>query len=184
MDESLLERRLSGERVFEGRVVKVDVDNVRFADGGEAVREVVRHPGAVVVVALTDDGRVVLERQFRYPVAAELIELPAGKLDAGEPPETCARRELREETGLGARDWHKLATFFSAPGFCDEAMHCFLAEGVGPVGSGPERDDDERIQVLTVSWDDALAMVEGGTIRDAKSIVGLLLADRRLAGRR
>ncbi|MGE5235997.1 MAG: NUDIX hydrolase [Acidobacteriota bacterium] len=180
MGDGLRETRLRGERIYDGQVVKVDVDRVRFADGGEAVREVVRHPGAVVVVPLLGNRRVVLERQYRYPVAAELIELPAGKLDAGEAPEACARRELREETGLEAAHWRHLATFFSAPGFCDEVMHCFLATGVEPAGAGVDRDVDERIEVLMVPFEHALGMVERGEIRDAKSITGLLLAARWL----
>ncbi len=175
----LHETRIEGRRAFQGRLISVDVDRVRFADGAEAVREVVRHPGAVVVVPLLPDGRVLLERQFRYPTGTELIELPAGKLDPGEDPLECARRELAEETGHGAASWRLLASFYSAPGFCDEVMHCFLAEGLAPGAEG-QADDDERIELLAVPWAEALAMVDGGTIRDAKSIAGLLLADRVL----
>ena len=175
----LHETRVDGRRVFEGRMIRVEVDRVRFADGAEAVREVVRHPGAVVVVPLLPDGRVLLERQFRYPTGLELVELPAGKLDPGEDPLDCARRELAEETGHGAARWRPLASFFSAPGFCDEVMHCFLADGLAP-GAAGQADDDERIELLAVPWAEALAMIDGGTIRDAKSIAGLLLADRVL----
>jgi len=173
----LHETRIDGRRVFEGRMISVEVDRVRFADGAEAVREVVRHPGAVVVVPLLSDGRVLLERQFRYPAGLELVELPAGKLDPGEDPLECARRELAEETGHGAASWRLLASFYSAPGFCDEVMHCFLAEGLAPGAQG-HTDDDERIELLAVPWAEALAMIDSGAIRDAKSIAGVLLADR------
>ncbi len=175
----LREWRIDGHRAYDGRVVSVDVDRVRFADGAEAVREVVRHPGAVVIVPLLGDGRVLLERQFRYPTGTELIELPAGKLDPGEEPLACARRELAEETGHVATSWRLLASFYSAPGFCDEVMHCFLAQGLAPGGAaGP--DDDERLEVLAVPFAAALALIETGEIRDAKSIAGLLLAERAL----
>jgi ADP-ribose pyrophosphatase len=177
VSEELQERRIEGRRVYEGRVVSLDVDRVCLADGGEATREVVRHPGAVVVVALTGDGHVVLERQFRYAAGEVLLELPAGTLAPGEDPLDCARRELAEETGFRARRWRALSVFYTAPGFTDERMHCFLAAGAARQGEArPEAD--ERIEVVTVPLADAVAAMARGEVRDAKSIIGLLLAER------
>jgi len=172
------ERKISGERAWAGRLLAVDVDRVRLADGGEAVREVVRHPGAVVVVALADDDRVLLVSQFRYAAGRTMLELPAGTLAAGEDPLACARRELAEETGRGASSWTALASFYSAPGFCDERLHCFLAQGLSPAVG--DADADERIEVVPFPLGRALELIDGGEIRDAKSIAGLLLAARRL----
>ncbi|MEW6335911.1 MAG: NUDIX domain-containing protein [Acidobacteriota bacterium] len=177
MTRDLTETRIDGRRVYEGRIVAVEVDRVRLADGAETLREVVRHPGAVVVVPLRADGRVLLERQFRYPVGRVLLELPAGKLEPGEAPESCARRELAEEIGQAAAAWRPLARFFSAPGFCDEVMHCFLATGLTPV-DGAEPDEDERIEVAAMPLAEAIARVESGEICDAKTVAALLLADR------
>lgn len=178
MDEPGREQRVSGQRVWGGRLLAIDVDRVRLADGSEAVREVVRHAGAVVIVARDREDRVLLVSQFRYAVGRTLLELPAGTLGAGEEPLACARRELAEEAGSAAQRWTALARFYSAPGFCDEELHCFLAEDLSPaVGHA---DPDERIEVVPVSLDRALELVEGGEIRDAKSVAGLLLAARRL----
>jgi ADP-ribose pyrophosphatase len=174
-DAPLREERIAGRRVYAGHVVTLDVDRVRFADGTEATREVVRHPGAVVVVALTARGEVVLERQFRYAAAEVLLELPAGKLDGGEPPLACAQRELAEETGFSASEWRPLGTFFTAPGFADERMHAFLALGAER-SAVCALDEDERLEVVLVPFERAVALVRSGEIHDAKSIVGLLLA--------
>jgi ADP-ribose pyrophosphatase len=121
MAECRSEQRLSGERAWTGRLIAVDVDRVILDDGAEAIREVVRHPGAVVVVALDGERRVLLVSQYRYAVGRILLELPAGTLAPGEQPAACARRELAEETATAARRWTTLARFYSAPGFCDEA---------------------------------------------------------------
>jgi ADP-ribose pyrophosphatase len=177
MADGQSEERLSGERVWTGRLFAVDVDRVRLAVGSEAVREVVRHPGAVVVVPVAREGRILLVSQFRYAVGRTLLELPAGTLGSGEQPLACGRRELAEETGHAAAAWTLLGRFYSAPGFCDEELHCFLAEDLYPAPASP--DSDERIEVVAVPLDHALALVDGGEIRDAKTVAGLLLAARR-----
>ena len=179
MAECRSEQRLSGERVWTGRLIAVDVDRVRFDDGTEAFREVVRHPGAVVIVALDAEQHVLLVSQFRYAVGRTLLELPAGTLAAAEEPLACARRELAEETASAARRWTALARFYSAPGFCDEELHCFLAEGLSPTPGHTE--PDERIEVVPVSLDRALELIDLGEIRDSKSVAGVLLAVRRLS---
>lgn len=178
-DERLRETRRSGRTVYTGRVVRLDVDDVELADGTAAVREAVRHPGAVVIVPLTTDDRVVLVRQFRYVPGMVLTELPAGTLKPGEAPETCARRELAEETGHAAGRLEHAASFYSAPGFCDEIVHCFIASDLTAAEAG-EPDEDERIEIEVVPFAEAIERVRAGRIRDAKTVAGLLLvADRR-----
>jgi ADP-ribose diphosphatase len=172
------EIRIEGRRVYGGKAVSLDVDRVRLSDGTEALREAVRHPGAVVVVAIDAAGRVLLVRQFRYAPGETLLELPAGTLRPGELPEACARRELAEETGHAAERLEHLATFYSAPGFCDERLHCFLAVGLTPT-SGAHPDEDERIEVVPMTLLEAEAMARGGALHDAKTIAGLLLVAGR-----
>ena len=174
MDGHTGETRIDGRRIYTGRAVSLDVDRVRLDDGTEAVREAVRHPGAVVLVPLDGAGRVLLVRQFRYVPGEVLLELPAGTLRRDEPPEACARRELAEETGTAAGHLEHLATFYSAPGFCDEQVHCFLATDLTPA-SGAQPDDDERIEIVPTPLAEAEAMARSGRLRDAKTIAGLLL---------
>ena len=175
-DGELEEVRLEGSRVYDGKVVHLDVDRVRLADGSEAVREVVRHPGAAVIVPVLDDGRVLLVRQFRYPTGGVLLELPAGTVASGDADALeCARRELAEETGHRAAAWRHLATFYSAPGFTDERVSCYLALGLTPTTEG-SLDEDERIDVVAVPLDEAESMARRGELHDAKSIAGVLLA--------
>ena len=173
------EERLSGSRVFDGTVVRLDVDHVRLPSGHETVREVIRHDGAVVVIPLTNDHRVVMVRQYRYAIGQSLVELPAGKLDVvGESPLECARRELREETGLEAGEWRALVSYFTTPGFTDERIHCYLARSLQPAADAVTADPDEIIEVESWPLSDAVAAVDNGTIQDAKTIIGLLLAAR------
>lgn len=175
MTEHLAETRLDGERVYDGRVVTLEVDRVALPDGGESRREVVRHPGAVMIVPLTDDGRVVMVRQFRYCVGEALLELPAGTLAPGEEPADCARRELAEETGLSAAEWRLLATFYTTPGFTDEVIHCYLARRLAD-GATATPDADETIETVLLPLSSAQTLARRGELRDAKTMVGLLLA--------
>jgi len=174
MSDHLTETRLSSERIFTGRAVKLDVDRVRLPDGTESVREVIRHPGAVVIVGLLADQRVVMIRQHRYCVGQELLELPAGTLEAGEDPAECARRELAEETGYQSDDWTKITSFYTTPGFTDELIHCYLAKNLQPGGVG-EMDEDERIETVTMPLSSAQTMARRGELHDAKTMVALLL---------
>ena len=172
----LRERRIDGQRLYSGRILRLEVDRVLMPDGVETVREVVRHPGAAVVVPLLEDGRVVLVRQYRYPAGRVFLEVPAGKLAwGGEDPLACAQRELEEETGFRARSWRRLTAFYSAPGFTDECMHCFLARDLESGGSR-RPDEDECIQVETLSLIEAIAGIHRGEIEDGKTIIALLLA--------
>lgn len=172
--------RLGGEEVYRGRAVRVERDTIRVraAEGWrETVYDVVRHPGAAAIVPLFEDGTVALLRQFRYPVGGEIWEIPAGTLRPGESWEACARRELEEEIGWRARSWEPLAAFYTTPGFCDEEMRVFLATDLVPGESA--LDEDEHLEPARLPFEEALARVESGAIRDAKTIVGL----RSLAAR-
>lgn len=172
MDKNLAETFLDGEVVFSGNLVKLHRDRVRLPDGSEAVREYIRHPGAVAILALLEDGQVVLERQFRYPHGKVFIEIPAGKRDPGEPGEVCARRELREETGYAAREWRRLGVVHNAIAYSDEGIELWLARGLE---KGEARlEAGEFLEVFTLPLAEALAMVRDGRITDAKTVAGLL----------
>jgi ADP-ribose pyrophosphatase len=170
----------SSETVYEGRVITLRRDTVAMPGGGTSVREVVRHPGAVVVVALDDDDNVVLLRQYRHPVGRHLWELPAGLRDAdGEQPVETAKRELAEEAELAADRWSLLTTTYSTPGFCDEMVLVYLAEGLRPV-SRPEdfvvEHEELDMTVERVPLADAVQRVYDGDIRNASAVIGLLAA--------
>ena len=170
----MTEEFLQGELVFSGRLLKVHRDRVRLPDGSEAVREYIRHPGAVVILALLEDGRVVLERQFRYPHGKVFIELPAGKRDPGEAPEATGRRELLEETGYVAAQWRRLGVIHNAIGYSDEGIELWLARGLEL--RAPKLEAGEFLEVFTLPLAEAIAMVRDGRITDAKTAVGLLWA--------
>lgn len=179
-------RLVRTERVHDGRIISLDLDTVAMPGGGESVREVVRHPGAVAVVALDDVGDVVLLRQYRHPVGGYLWELPAGLRDAdGEPPLETAKRELAEEVQLAADRWSLLATYFSSPGFCDEQVLVYLAEGLTgadrPEGFTVEHEELD-LTVDRVPLAEAVRRVMAGQIRNPAAVIGLLAADRYRAG--
>lgn len=160
------------ETIYKGRVVTLQRDTITEPGGQPYVREVVVHPGAIVIVPVDAAGRLLLVRQWRHPVGKVLTELPAGTLEAGEEPRSCAERELQEETGFKPASLTALGGFYSAPGFCTEYLHLFVAEGLTP--SPLPADEDEHIELLPVSLGDALQMIEDGTICDAKSVAGIL----------
>ncbi len=168
---------LSSTRLYTGRIVNLDLDNVRFPDESVGQLEILRHPGASAVVPFldpprADDPRVVLIRQFRHAADGFIWEVPAGRLHAGESPETCAMRELEEETGLRARRLERLATIYTTPGFTDERIHLFLAEGLEP--GAEHREADEFMELHTVRWSELLRLVERGEVVDGKTLVSLL----------
>lgn len=179
MTDHKRELTVDSERVYSGRVVTLDVDRVRLPDGRESVREVVRHAGAVVIMPILDDGRIVFVRQFRYPVDTELLEFPAGTLEPGEDARTCAERELVEETGWQAESLQKLGSFFSTPGFTDEVLHGFIATDLSPAQGGSDPEADEFIEVVVLSVEEALSMAQRGQVRDAKTLATLFLARQR-----
>lgn len=167
--ESLTETVLHSEQVFDGRRIKVRVDEVEMADGRRTHREVVEHPDAVVILAIRDDGEIAFVRQWRHPTGSALLELPAGRVDPGESPAETARRELREEVGLDPARLDFVRGFYVAPGFANEYMHGFIARDctVSPL----DADDDEELIVEWMPLGDAIGRVESGEIVDAKSII-------------
>jgi ADP-ribose pyrophosphatase len=173
----LSEETISTRRVYEGRVVSLRLDQVRLPDGRITDREIVEHGGAVGVVALDDDGNILLVRQFRSAVGMQLLEIPAGTLRAGEDPRACAFRELSEETGYSAQQMEPLYAFYSSPGFSNERIWLFLATGLNPGTQNME--SDEAIEVVKEPLGRALEMVAAGQICDGKSILGLVTASAR-----
>jgi ADP-ribose pyrophosphatase len=179
-DEHLRERPLGGRTLLEGGFLDVRLDRVRLPDGREATREYIRHPGAVAVVPLLDDGRVVLVRQYRYPVGRVLLELPAGKLDAGESVLACGQRELLEETGYRAREWAFAVAIHNAAAYSSEAIHIWFARGLE---AGPQRlDDGEFVEVVRVDEPALDALAARGELPDVKTMIGLQWLQRWRSG--
>ena len=174
-DAALAERPLTEDVAWTGRIFNVDRLRVELPDGRVAIRDVVRHPGAVAVVALTEDGRICLVRQYRTALGRVTVEIPAGKLSPGEDPLECAGRELLEETGMSAEKIAFLTTIASSDGFCDELIHIYMATGLTFSRSDP--DADEFINVDLVPLDELIDAVLDGRIEDAKTVVGALICD-------
>ena len=166
------EEQVASRLAHEGRLLRVRLDEVRLHDGATAWREYVEHPGAVMMLAFTGPETILLERQFRYPKRRHFIELPAGKLEAGEPPLDTARRELVEECGYEAGEWWKLATLDPCIGYSNEVIHLYGARSLRHVGA--RLDAGEHLEVLEVAVRDALAWVRDGIITDTKTMIGLL----------
>jgi ADP-ribose diphosphatase len=170
MDTHLKETRIDSQIAYDGDFLKVQRDTVRLPDGRPTAREYIRHPGAVVILPLFDDGTVLLERQFRYPLDRVFIELPAGKIDPDEDPLACAKRELQEETGYTATDWKFVCTIHNAIAYSDEHLDLFLARGLT---AGERRlDDGEFLETITASVADMLDWVRMGKITDVKTVIG------------
>lgn len=181
-DAGLAEHPMTEDVAWTGRIFNVNRLQVELPDGRRALRDVVRHPGAVAIVALTEEGRICLVRQYRTALGRVTVEIPAGKLAAGEDPLECANRELLEETGMVAEKMAFLTTIASSDGFCDELIHIYMATGLTFAKSSP--DDDEFINVDLVEVSELVDAVLDGRIEDAKTVVGALLCDaigRRLA---
>ena len=177
---NLKETRLDSSVVYDGAFIKVRKDRARMPDGSISAREYITHPGAVAILALLDNGKLVMERQFRYAPQREFIELPAGKIDHGEDILLCAQRELLEETGYVAREWMHLTTTWPCIGFADERMEYFLARGLTHQGS--QLDDGEFLEVFELSLADAMEWIRQGKINDSKTIVGLFWLEKTLNG--
>lgn len=174
-DSGLEEKPLTEDVMWEGRIFNVNRLRVKLPDGREALRDVVRHPGAVAIVALTDDGRICLVRQYRTALGRVTVEIPAGKLDPGEDPLTCAKRELLEETGMQANQMAFLTTIATSDGFTDELIHIYMATGLSFASSAP--DDDEFINVDLVPLSELIDAVLDGRIEDCKTVTGALICD-------
>ena len=164
---------VSSQVGFTGRLLQVKIDTVTLPNGKESSREVIKHPGAVGILPVLDDGSIVLVKQYRYPVGTVLYEIPAGKLDIGEAPEVCAPRELSEETGYKAKEWKLLTSIVTTPGFTDEVIHLYLAKGL--TKEEQHTDEDEFIDVVAFTPEQVKKMVLEKDIFDAKTLSALLL---------
>lgn len=180
MDEHLIETHVDGQLVYEGNFIKVQRDTVAMPDGKTASREFIRHPGAVVILPLLEDGSVLMERQFRYPVNQVFIEFPAGKIDPGEDPFACAKRELLEETGYSASEWQFVCTIHNAIGYSDEHLDLYLARGLTEGQS--QLDEGEFLETFKATLPELLAWVREGKITDVKTIIGIFWLEKILAG--
>ena len=174
MNKELFERKISSERIFKGEIVELYVDKVKLPNNKIVTREKVAHPGAVGIVPISKEGKIMLVKQFRYPLGSTLLEIPAGKLGKGEDPRDCAARELKEEIGAeGGRLIH-LVEFYTSPGFCNEILYLYLA--INFEKRGNNLDSDEFLQIVELKMIDALSFIKNGKIKDAKTIIGILLA--------
>jgi len=173
--KDLTEKELSVQEIYNGTVLHVQKHTVRLPDGSEAPRELIRHVGAVCVLPLTDDGRAVLERQYRYPIAQSIIEIPAGKLDSFDEDRLhAAKRELREETGITADRWTDMGLYYGAPAYSDEKITMYLAEGLHK--GSQQLDEDEFLEVFTMPLSELVAKIVAGEIIDGKTQAAVLKA--------
>lgn len=166
------ETRLNKTQVYDGVLLRVQSDEARLPDGKTAKREYIEHPGAVMIIPVFDDGRVLLERQFRYPLQKMFIEFPAGKIDAGEDPLVCAKRELLEETGYQAREWQYLTTINPVISYSTEAIQIYLARGLQ--AGEAQLDEGEFLETFTASVSELVAALKAGHITDVKTHIGVL----------
>ena len=179
-DVHLREQVVSREKLLEGRFLQVVRDTVRLPDGGQSYREYIQHPGAVAIVALLDDGQVVLERQYRHPVGRVMIEFPAGKLEAGEDPLVCAQRELLEETGYTAREWARAGVLHPVISYSTELIEIWFARGLQ--AGARQLDDEEFLEVFTATPQELMDWCRQGQVTDAKTLTGALWLQNVLAG--
>jgi ADP-ribose diphosphatase len=182
----MADAKLGSRRIYTGKVLNLDIDRVRFPDGSTGELEMVRHPGASAIIPFLsdptgDDPQILLIKQYRYAAESFLYEVPAGRLDPGESPAECARRELLEETGCTAEKIEPLYTFYTTPGFIDERIHGFIATGITHGESAREADEFLTVETMTLSY--ALELIQKGEIRDAKTSVLILFAAGFRAGR-
>lgn len=175
------EKTIHSNRIYEGKVINLKVDDVSLPNGHTSKRELVEHPGAVAIIAITPDRKIILVEQYRKALERSLIEIPAGKLEPGEAPETTAIRELEEETGYTAEKLIKLQTFATSPGFADEVIHLFVAEGLSKATNGAVLDDDEFVEFMEVSIEEAEEMVLDERIYDAKTAFAVLWVKQHLS---
>ncbi len=175
---TLTETELASETVFKGRLLHVKRDRVRLPDDGESTREYIIHPGAVVIIPVFDNGDLLLERQHRYPLRRDFIELSAGKIDPGEDDLACAKRELEEETGYTAAVWREVTTIYPCIGYSDERLAFYLARGLVP--GKLKRDPDEFLEILRVPFGEAMDWLRNGRICETKTVVGLFWLEKML----
>jgi ADP-ribose pyrophosphatase len=170
-----MERTVASREVFAGRLLRLRVDEVELDHGRTTTREIVEHPGAVAILAFTDDGQLVLVKQYRKAAERLTVEIPAGTLGRGEAPRDCAARELKEETGYTASTLQPICSFYTAVGFCNEMLHLFLAQGL--TAGDQAYEEDENIELITAPVAEAVAMIREGTIVDSKTVAGVFWAE-------
>ncbi|MBP0724309.1 NUDIX hydrolase [Bacillus sp. RG28] len=163
------EKTISEEKIFEGRVISLFYQQVELPNGKTSTREIVKHPGAVAIIPVTDEGKIVLVDQYRKPMERVLLEIPAGKLEKGEEPLRTAIRELEEETGYEAAEWNHIQSFYTSPGFADEYIHIYLATGLRKKENSASLDEDEFVEVRELSLEECLSELQKGAIHDAKT---------------
>lgn len=175
------EKTISSERIYEGKIINLKVDEVNLPNGRTSKRELIEHPGAVAILALTPEKKIIMVEQYRKALERSIIEVPAGKLEKGESPETTAMRELEEETGYTAESLQLIQSFSTSPGFADEVVHLFFAEGLRKSESGAVTDEDEFVELMEVTVEEAEQMMLDNRIFDAKTAFAVLWAKQRLS---
>ena len=171
MSDHLFEKTIRTKPIFKGKIIELEVQDVQLPNGEESKREIINHPGAVAVVTFTQEGKLILVKQFRKALEKAIAEIPAGKLEVGEDPLECAKRELEEETGVMAKTWTKLHSFYTSPGFANEIVHVYLAEDL-EIGQ-LNMDEDEFVERIDVTMDEANQMILSEEIHDAKTIYAI-----------
>lgn len=174
MAKDFTEKTLSEKKAFDGKFIKASVYDVELSDGKKAIREVMHHPGGVVVVAQKDENTILMVKQYRYPVKQVMLELPAGRLEIGEDPDLAIVRELEEETGYVAKTWKSLGFIYTTPGICDEKLYLYYATDLEFKKQNP--DDGEIIEFFEYNLDEVFTMIKNGEINDAKTICALMRA--------
>nr|WP_309101070.1 NUDIX hydrolase [Fredinandcohnia onubensis] len=167
--DHLLEKTIKREVLFEGKVIDLHIEEVELPNGHTSRRELIKHPGAVAILAITDEKKIVMVQQYRKALDKVIVEIPAGKLEKGEAPEVTAKRELEEETGYGCETLTPLISFYTSPGFADELVHLFIAKDLKKIENPASLDEDEFVDVLEVSLDEALELIREKKIYDAKT---------------
>ncbi|HLU23796.1 MAG TPA: NUDIX hydrolase [Bacillaceae bacterium] len=175
------EKTIKSEAIFSGKIIQLQVDDVLLPDGKEAKREIVKHPGAVAIIALTTENKIIMVEQYRKPLERSLLEIPAGKLEVGEEPKLTAERELEEETGYRAGNIEHLISFYTSPGFANELLHLYIATNLEKVENPLAGDEDEFVELHELSLDDALKAVETKWIYDAKTAYAVQYLQMKLA---
>ncbi|WP_033541357.1 NUDIX hydrolase [Planococcus sp. CAU13] len=175
------EKTISSERIYEGKIINLKVDEVQLPNGHTSKRELIEHPGAVAILAITPEKKIIMVEQYRKALERSIVEVPAGKLEKGEAPEMTAMRELEEETGYTADSLQLIQSFSTSPGFADEVIHLFLAEGLKKSESGAVLDDDEFVELMEVSIEEAEEMMSDERIYDAKTAFAVLWAKQRFS---
>ena len=167
---NLEEKTLHSEEIYAGKIITLELQDVELPNGKQAKREIVKHPGAVAILALTNDNKIIMVEQYRKALERTIVEIPAGKLEKGEEPTCCARRELEEETGYVCESVQLLTSFYTSPGFADEIIHVFLAKGLTKKENSAAMDEDEFVNLEELTLEEALQYVKEQKINDAKTI--------------